>query len=423
MQKEWIKNAEDLSTTEARKKALQIISAGFDSIDTKKIIRDSISLKEDDLIIKDEKIDLKKIKRIIVIGFGKASATAGYEIEKILGDRIFDGVIIDLSVFGLKKIHGFKGTHPKPSQTNLEASEKIVSLSKGISKQDLVIVIISGGGSSLLCWPREELEQNSRLYDEFLQTGGNIEELNTVRKHISEIKGGGLAKIFYPAKIIGLIFCDIPGGKYEKVASGPTYKDTSTITNAENILKKYGLKGFNLNETPKEEIYFKNVTNIPMLSNEIALSAMAQKARQLGLNPKIMSSEIYGSAEEALLEMQNSIDGSDIILAGGEIKLIVKTKGGKGGRNQYLALKAVETIKDNEIFVSIASDGIDNSDSAGAITDSMTIEKIKEKNLNVKEYLDKYDTYTFFEETGDLIFTGSTGANVADLMLLLKDNG
>lgn len=422
MQKEWIKNIEDLSSTEARKKALQIISAGFDSIDTQKIIRSSISLDGDILNIKGEKIDLRNFKKIIVIGFGKASASAGYEIEKILGDRIFDGAIIDLSVFGLKKIQGFKGTHPKPSKENFEASEKIEKLSEGISNKDLVITIISGGGSSLLCWPKTEIEQNSKLYDEFLQTGGNIEELNTVRKHLSGIKGGGFAKMFYPAKIIGLIFCDIPGGKYEKVASGPTYKDESTISDAENILKKYGIKGFYLNETPKEEIYFKNVTNIPMLSNKIALSAMAEKGKDLGLNPKIISSEIYGSAEEALVEMQSAINEHDMILAGGEIKLIVEKKGGKGGRNQYLALKAVQKIKDDEVFASVASDGIDNSDSAGAIVDFLTIKKMGEENLDIEEYLDKYDTYTFFEKTGDLIFTGATGANVSDLMLLLKYN-
>lgn len=423
MQRVWIKNAAELAVTDARRKALQIVSAGFDSIDTSQVVRSALNLDGDSLNICGEKFDLKKFRRIFVIGFGKASATAGYELEKILGDRIFDGVIIDLSIFGLKKINGFKGTHPKPSQANIEASEKIVKLSESISKQDLVIVIISGGGSSLLCWPKKELEQSSRLYDEFLHTGGNIEELNTIRKHISEIKGGGLAKLFYPAKIIGLIFCDIPGGKCGEVASGPTYKDISTIADAENILKKYGLKGFSLNETPKEDIYFKNVLNIPILTNETALNAMAEKGRELGFEPKILSSKIYGSAEETLLDMQNAIDESNMILAGGEIKLVVEGKDGKGGRNQYIALKAVEKIKENEIFISIASDGIDNSNSAGAITDSLTIKKIADKNLDVKEYLNRYDTYNLFEKTGDLIFTGPTGTNVADLMLLLKDNG
>ena len=423
MPKVWIKNTAEIAVTEARKKALEIVSAGFDAIDTSEVVKSAVKLDGDFLTIKGEKLDLKKFRRIIVVGFGKVSSTAAYALEKILGDRIFGGAVVDLTAFGLKRIQGFKGTHPKPSQANVEATEKIIELAEGISGEDLVIVIASGGGSSLLCWPKEELEQSSRLYDEFLHTGGNIEELNTIRKHISQIKGGGLAKIFYPAKIIGLIFCDIPGGKLDKVASGPTFKDDSTMIDAENILKKYGLKGYYLNETPKEDIYFKNVLNIPLVTNEIALGAMAEKGKELGFNPKIISAEIYGTAEETFSELQKNLDGVDLVLAGGEIQLIVKGEGGKGGRNQYLALKAAETIREDEIFVSFASDGMDNSDATGAIVDSLTLEKIKDKNLDAKEHLEKYDTYNFFSEIGDLIFTGPTGANTADLMLLLKDNG
>ncbi|MEK9185256.1 MAG: glycerate-2-kinase family protein, partial [Patescibacteria group bacterium] len=277
MPKVWIKNTAELAVSETRKKALQIVSAGLDAINTPEVIRSAVKMDGNFLSIRDEKIDLKKIRRIIVVGFGKAAAAAAYELEKIMGDRIFGGAVIDLTAFGLKRIRGFKGTHPKPSQANVDATEKIVELAEGISASDFVIVISSGGGSSLLCWPKEEFEQSAKLYDEFLHTGGNIEELNTIRKHVSQIKGGGLAKLFYPAKIIGLIFCDIPGGKCNKVASGPTFKDSSTIADAEKILKKYGLNGFYLNETPKEDLYFKNVLNVPLVTNETALNAMAEK--------------------------------------------------------------------------------------------------------------------------------------------------
>lgn len=420
MPKVWIKNKAELAVTSAREKALEIVSAGFDAIDTSEIIRSSVKIDGCFLNIKKEKLDLEKFRRVFVVGFGKASALAAYELEKILGDKIFDGVAIDLSIFGLKKIQGFKGTHPKPSPANIEATEKIIKLADGISDKDLVIVIVSGGGSSFLCWPKEEIEQSGKLYDEFLHAGGNIKELNTVRKHLSQVKGGGLAKIFYPAKIIGLIFCDIPGGNLADVASGPTFKDESTISDAENILKKYGLDGYYLNETPKEKIYFKNVLNIPLVTNRTALNGMVEKGRELGFKPKIMSDEIYGSAKETLSEMRNNIGDSNLVLAGGEIKLAVKGKTGKGGRNQYLALTAVGAIKDGEVFISFASDGMDNSDAAGAIADSMTIEKIKDKKLDAEKYLEEYNTYDFFKETGDLIFTGPTGSNVADLMLLLK---
>ena len=421
MPKVWIKNTAELAVTDQRKKALEIISAGFDAIDTAEVIKSAVKINGNFLHIKNEQIDLKKFRRVIVVGFGKVSATAAYELEKILGDRISDGVVIDLSVFGLKRIQGFKGSHPKPSLVNVTATGKIVELANGISDQDLVIAIVSGGGSSLLCWPKEELEQSARLYDEFLRTGGNIEELNTVRQHISQIKGGGLAKLFYPAKIIGLIFCDIPGGKCEQVASGPTFKDSTTIADAENILKKYSLKGYYLNETAKEDIYFKDVLNIPLVTNKIALDAMAKKGRELGFNPKIISDEVYGMAEEPLKAMSDCADEFNFVLAGGEIKLTVKKQGGQGGRNQYLALVASKTIKENNTFVSIASDGLDNSDSAGAIIDSSTRQKIKSAGIDIDKHLETYDTYSVLNNSGDLIFTGPTGANVADLMLLLKD--
>lgn len=411
----------ELAITPARRKALEIVSAGLEAIDTKAVINSTVRLDSGFLTIKNEKINLKKFKRIFVIGFGKASATAAFAIEKIFGEKIFAGAVIDQSVFGLKRIHGYKGTHPRPSPKNLEASKSIIDLARGISADDLVIMIISGGGSSMLCWPEEELNQSSRLYDEFLKTGGNIEELNTIRKHLSLVKGGGLAKIFYPAKIIGLIFCDIPGGKSDKVASGPMYKDDSTIADAESILKKYGLKGFYLNETPKEDIYFKNVTNIPLVTNLIALNAMAEKGKELGLIPKIISSNVYESARETISKMRASAEDRSLILAGGEIQLAVKKTDGKGGRNQYIAIDAVGQIKDNDVFVSIASDGMDNSDAAGAIVDELTAKKARELGLDQEDYIERYDTYNFFLKTGGLIFTGPTGANVADLMLLLKE--
>ena len=422
MPQNWIKNYNEIATTPARKMALALVSAGLDAIETKSIIDKSVSLTGDILRVKDMEINLAEYGQIFIVGFGKAATEAALALENILGDKITEGAVIGLfHQANFKKIRGFVGTHPKPSEENVAASQAIVDLAQGITEKDLVIVVVSGGGSAMLCWPETEREQSQKLYDDFLSTGGNIQELNTVRKHISMVKGGGLAKLFYPAKIVGLIFCDIPGNKYFDVASGPTFKDTATVVEAQNVLDKYGLSGFTLNETEKDDKYFANVTNIPLVSNETALAAMAEKAKLLGFTTKIFSSEIYEPAEETIKKMIACLsEETDLVLAGGEIRLVIEKAVDKSGRNQFMALTALGLIKEKQLFISLASDGIDNADAAGAIADELTIKKYKELNLALEKYLVSHDTYNFFSSTSDLIFTGPTGANVADLMLLLK---
>ena len=293
----------------------------------------------------------------------------------------------------------YSGTHPRPSSQNVEATKHIVELSRGISAEDLVLVIISGGGSSLLCYPESECADNDRLYQDFLSTGAPIQELNLVRKHLSLLKGGGLAKMFYPAKIVGLIFCDVPGGHSNLVASGPTFKDVSTAEEADAILTKYNIRDhYNLTETPKEDIFFENVLNITLASNELALNAMKKQAGTLGYSAKIISSEIYDDMDATLAKLQQETS-VDVVLAGGEPSLIIKTSGGSGGRNQYLTLKALRTIKQNELMIGIASDGIDYGPMAGAIADSAAKEATTAAGLDIDEHIYRYDAQTFFEKT------------------------
>jgi glycerate-2-kinase len=420
MKGSWIKNFKELAVTENRRLALKIIEAGFSSIDTQKIINSSISLQNEILKIKNHQFNLKNFKSISVIGFGKVSCRAAYELEKILGSRIRKSAVIGLKKITCEYIKTYQGTHPKPSPQNVKISQKILELARHSDKDDLVIVIVSGGGSALLCWPKEECEQGQQLYDKFLATGGTIRELNTVRRHLSLLKGGGLAKILYPSQVIGLIFSDIPGENPQQVASGPTFKDETTTNKAREIIKKYRLGKFNLIETPKQDRYFKKVTNIVLVSNKTALQAMRQKAASLGFKAKIISSQIYDFPEKTLVKFFKNIKGNEALIGGGEIRLIVKTKQGSGGRNQFLALEALHFIGKNQVFISIASDGLDNSEAAGAIADQITIQKANQKNLNFKAYLKRYDSYSFFEKTGDLIFTGPTEANVADLIILVS---
>ena len=305
--KEWIKNKSELAASPrhggaspGREGALKIIEAGFEAIDTQKIVESAVSLKGNVLKIKDHVFDLKNFKKIKVAGFGKVAGSVAAALEKILVDKISAGAVIDVSDTPCARIKTFVGSHPEPSLKNVAATRHIVDLADDVSREDLFLVIVSGGGSALLCWPEEECFQGQKLYQEFLKSGGTIHELNTVRKYISALKGGGLAKLFYPATVVGLIFCDISADACGEVASGPTFKDQAGLAAAQKILDKYGIGGLKLSESPQDNIYFERVSNVLMVSNREALSAMSQQAENLGLKAKIISSEIYESAPEAM---------------------------------------------------------------------------------------------------------------------------
>lgn len=419
-----IKNFNELvQGKEHRIPALEIVEAGFESINTEKVILNHIKVENNILSVVDVQFDLNNFNKIKVVGFGKASCEAALVLEKILGSKINEGVVIGLKKVESTYIETFAGTHPKPSEENFIASQKIFEMCNNSNEDDLIITIVSGGGSSLLCYPESECEQGRVLYDSFLKSGKTAIELNTVRKHISLLKGGGLAKIAYPATVIGLIFSDVPGNHFESVASGPTYKDISTVEDAQAIIDNHNLGNFDLIETPKENKYFNKVHNFVLVSNEIAIEAMSKKAEELGFAVSTVSSEMYDEVDVSLQRIFNKkvLNTNSVVLAAGEPALLVKKQGGSGGRNLYMALRSIklEMVKENDVFISFASDGRDNSDSAGAIVDKETIKKYKDNNLSIEEYLENYDAYSFFEKTGDMILTGVTGSNVSDLMILL----
>lgn len=426
MTKKWVKNIEELATTENRKLALQIAESGLDAINTEKVILDSLKLENNILSIKGEDFDLSKFKRIKVVGFGKASCDAAIALEKVLGKKIDEGVVIGLHKVTCEYIETFSGTHPRPSDANIEAGKKIYDIANESGEDDLVIAIVSGGGSALLCYPESECTQGRQLYDVFLKCGQTITEINTVRKHLSMLKGGGLAKVAYPATIVGLIFSDVPGDRFEDVASGPTYKDRSTMHDAEMIIHEHELGNFDLVETPKDSKYFEKVHNYVLVSNKTAVEAMAVKAKELGLESNIISTEMYDEVDESLKKLFAAQKDNTVVLAAGEPKLEVKTKGGSGGRSLFMALRAVKEkmTDDSSVLIPLASDGMDNCDAAGAIVDKNTIEKVEKLGLNLDDYQARFDAYPIFQKSGDMIMTGATGSNVSDLMILLtKKNG
>ena len=417
-----IKNYTELVTNENRKLALDIAEAGLLSINTEKVISDSVKLENNVLTVADKTFDLAKFDKIKVVGFGKASCEAAVSLEKILRSKIDEGAVIGLSKTTCDFIETFVGTHPRPSEKNIEAGKKIYEICENSKENDLIIVVVSGGGSALLCYSDEECKESVALYNASLQSGMPIGELNTLRKHASSLKGGGLAQIAYPSTIIGLIFSDVPGTHFENVASGPTYKDDTTILDAQNIIDKNNLEKFKLIETPKEDKYFEKVHNFVLVSNSTAVEAMAKKAGELGLQAEIISTELYDEVDEAINKIFSAQKENTVILAAGEPNLVVKKKGGSGGRNLFMAMRALKmnVIDNDSVFIPLASDGMDNSDAAGAVVDKNTIENIKKLNINLDTYLENYDAYPVFKQSGDMITTGITGSNVSDLMILLN---
>jgi hydroxypyruvate reductase len=312
-----------------------------------------------------------------------------------------------------------EATHPLPSAKNVELSKRLVKECESVTADDLMLVIVSGGGSAMLCWPASECEQATRLYKAAVRSGLSIHELNTVRKHLSARKGGGLAKLLHPATVVGLIFSDVPGGSPEMVASGPTFPDASAVADAQTIIDRYELGDFQLTETSKDLDLFRNITNIMLVSNHTALDAMSAKASALGYAAVIAGADRYDAPEQVAAFMQQHAAPRTAVIAGGEPILRVPPEPGEGGRNQHTALTAATMLRDGQVFASLASDGTDNGLHAGALVDTGTPDRAD--GMDFAEYINQFDDTAILKKTGDLIETGPTGTNVSDLMLLLQE--
>lgn len=426
-----VKNYDELAITEERKKLLQIIEFGIEEIKPDKIIKKNLKIENGKLFIQDKNFDLSQFKTITVLGIGKGSSLSFLALVEVLGGRFTQGMAIDIQQPATSNqqlstnFKIFAGSHPIPDEKNLSFSKEAVSVLEKLGKNDLLITVIAGGGSALFCYPESELKGRKLLIKGLISRGVGIKEINVVRKHLSLVKGGGLAKIAYPATIIGLIFSDVSGNDLSVVASGPTVLDKTTVDDAKKVLEKYGLESGEFFETPKEEKYFEKVHNLLICSNRDALEKMAAKAREFALNLRIYRNDFESEAREAGRVLLSEAKKGELVLVGGETTVKLRGKPfdktqGKGGRNQELVLGALKYLKEGETIISIASDGWDNTEAAGAIGDEETLRKVKELNLDINEYLDNNDSFNFFSKTGDQIFTGYTGVNVSDLILVYK---
>ncbi len=421
-------NYDALALSRKRRDALGIIMRGVDAVLPARAM-EKVHLKDDTLVIISDReyaYQISSFRRIIVFAVGKASLEMAGYMHNLLGDKIADGVIITPAPApeSIGNLRVFRGTHPLPSRGNITASEEIVRISKGLTSGDLVLFLVSGGGSSLFTVPVIPIEELRELNRFLLKCGADINEVNTIRKHLSRVKGGNFLRIAYPAKVVSIALSDVVGNFPSVIASGPTVRDETGINDAERIIEKYNLPldGSLLVETPKDERYFSNADFHLLLTNRDALNAMLEESRRLGYTARILSSAIRGEAEKVADMLIEEADASeeDCLIGGGETTVNVKGKG-KGGRNQHLALAALlNSGLGGKTLVSFASDGADNSDYAGAIADSITIKHAGEKNLNIGGFLENNDSYSFFGLSGDAIVTGLTGTNVADLFLVIK---
>lgn len=421
-----IKNYSELNTNPQRKIVLDLIEAALSSIHPENVMNANFKIQNNELIIQNQKINLNEYERIFLLGFGKGSAKISKLIEEALGDKLTKGFVIDTTKQEFDKIEFILGTHPLPSQENIEFTQKSIDNLNDLTQKDLVLVVICGGGSVMFEKPFSiTLDKLIQVNQALLASGANIMEMNTIRKHLSLTKGGGLARILNPAKTFSLIFSDVPGNDLSFIASGPTVIDKTTIDDALNIYKKYkldslGLEIHDFKETPKETQEFEHIKNILMLSNLTALNAMRDKARQLNIPAEIFSEKFQSDAELAGKALIQKTPPHSILLAGGETTVMVKNPKGVGGRNQEVVLSTLFELNDNTTIASFDSDGWDNSPVAGAIGDLQTLQKAKNQGLNPHEFLKENNSLVFFKNIRDAIITDRLSSNISDLFIVYK---
>ena len=424
-----IRNYHDLATDKLRQDGLTILNAGLMAVAPDRVVGKLVRVEGQRLMIGETAVaDLTEYKRIFMVGAGKVAHAVAVALEPVLAPRLAGGVVVGTWQGQTEKIEYVEADHPLPSLKNVEASKRLVEMVEGAGGDDLVVAIITGGGSSMLCLPHVmSVEAQARLIDALMKAGADIFEVNTVRKHTSQVKGGWLASKGKKTNMVALIFSDVIGDDLSMVASGPTVADQTTVADAQLILKKYNLweectrQGCKLIETPKDEAVFERVKNILVVSNRLALEAMGNKAQELGYSTQVLQTAVSGEARLVGRELLGRLNQpGQAVIAGGETTVHV-TGTGQGGRNQELVLGCLAALGDNQVIISCASDGVDNKTKfAGAIGDKKTLDEATKKILNPEIFLDNNDATNFFEQEGDGIETGPLPSNVADLMIAIN---
>lgn len=436
-----------------REHARSILDAALKAVDPYGAVTKALVRQDQRLTVGGQEIDLERWRRVIAVGAGKAGAPMAAALEDVLGQRLDTGLVVVKDGHGgsTRCIEIVEASHPVPDQRGVEAGQRIARLLQENAGPDtLVFCLISGGGSALLVGPAEGIsladkQETTRL---LLACGADIGEINAIRKHLSQLKGGGLARLAAGAKIVSLIISDVVGDRLDVIASGPTVGDTSTWEDCRRVLERYriwdqvpasvrrriqaGLAGEIPDTLKPGDPVLDNVLNLIVAGNRMALAHAADQAQALGYRPLILSSTIEGETKDiarmhAALAREVRATGHPVpppccLISGGETTVTLGDATGKGGRNQEFALAAALDLEGVEdvLVLSAGTDGTDGpTDAAGAQADGQTVTRARAQGLDPRAYLDNHDAYHFFAALDDLIVTGPTRTNVMDVRLVL----
>ena len=443
-----IKNRDELSTSRLRKQALDILESAINRVLPPNIMKSALRYDAAGrmITVNGDTYSLSR-GRLFVIGGGKASGLMAETLESIIHpENISAGVINSKSQdYKTSKIKIVPAGHPIPDQRGISGVKEMLALRErySINENDLILCLISGGGSALMPYPVEEIDlaDKQKITELLLSSGAEIDEINALRKHLSEIKGGRLGRFYSPATVVSLLLSDVIGNNMSVIASGPTFPDPSTFSDALSVLGKYSLleaapervtdylrKGCqgNAEETPKT---LDNCHNYIIGDNRLALEATAKKAEEAGFTPFIVTAEQKGETTAVAISRANELLSTkyaayDAILIGGETTPKLPANAGKGGRNQHYAAVSMLAMKQYPgkwVMASMGTDGSDFlPDVAGAMVDNHSLDSAKARGIDIKAYLDRYDSNTLLARIGSsLIVTGDTGTNVGDVIIYL----
>ncbi len=425
----------------------RILAAAINAVEPGLAVRRAIRREGDRLILSSGSYNLDDYKDIRVLALGKAALPMAEAAAEVLGDRLTSTLVITKHLppnpisranFTLQQ-----GDHPVPGEHSLEGGKRLVEFISTLHSEDLLVCLISGGGSALVSAPVEgiTLQDQQVLASTLLASGADIEEFNALRRRLDRVKGGGIVRLAKDAAILSLIISDVIGSPLEAIASGPTAPDPTTHQRVLDIIEKYSLRDSlpapviaaleNAPETPKpDEAIFKRVQNVLIASSLTAAQAALKQAQAEGFNPYLLCTDLHGEASQVAFElstflrqakkMNTPVPAPACIVAAGETTVTLKGNG-RGGRNTELALASVSELADfpGVMLVTLASDGEDGpTDAAGAVVTPQTYRRVTELGLLPGDFLERNDSYTLFASLGDLLKPGPTGTNVNDLVFL-----
>lgn len=425
----------------SREHAISIFSQAIAAVQPAILMKKNVQRQGDKIRITGQTYHLPAGRPVWIFGAGKAAAAMALALEEILTGISLQGLVITKynHTLPLQHITVMEAAHPVPDENGVQATQQMMMLLKQVQQNDLVLFLLSGGASALLAdYPAgTTLTEVQTVFELLLKSGATIHEMNTVRKHLSVIKGGQLALLANTNAFCSLILSDVVGDDLHVIGSGPTVPDPSTFADAAAIIQKYDLQvpeaiqqhlQGKIPDTPKPgHPRFNTIRNILVGNNKIALEAAAEKATALGYEVHILTTTATGEASELAAQLvTQAINWQGkrpvCLLTGGETTVTI-TGNGLGGRNQQLALAAAISLQHNYPDITILSAGTDGTDgptdAAGAIADAAVMIRAKEKGLDAKKFYQQNDAYHFFEQTAGLLKTGATQTNVMDIIIVI----